>query len=285
MKPLQIQRTYKNISEFNLYKPNNIKEVGRFLEKFGEDCHLMAGGIDLLQELKSGLKVDNLIYLKNVSELSTINMADDTIRIGACVTHRSLEINPIINKFLPSLAKEWSNVGNIRIRIVGTIGGNILKNDPNYDVTPALAALNSVAYYSHINGSHRIPVIELNRDRPPGFLTAIEIPIRNNLSFSMNRSLKPFVNLAVSATVDSNTIQEIRVGIGSAFSTPLRINLKDVLNISAINLKEEVTKIAHEFIDKLPNPIDDVFASASYRKRMIAVLLTDQILSLVSSKK
>ena len=100
----------------------------------------------------------------------------------------------------------------------------------------------------------------------------------------MNRSLKPFVNLAVSATVDSNTIQEIRVGIGSAFSTPLQINLKDVLNISAFNLKEQVTKIAHQFIDKLPNPIDDVFASASYRRRMIGVLLADQILFLAGRK-
>ena len=284
IKSLQIQKTYKNIPEFNLCKPNNINEVSKFLKKFGEDCHLMAGGVDLLQDLKSGLKINNLIYLKSVPELNAIEMVDDSIRVGACVTHRSFEINPIINKFLPSLAKEWSNVGNIRIRIVGTIGGNILTNDPNYDVTPALAALNSVAHYSHINGSDRIPIIELNRKRPPGFLTAIEIPIRNNLAFSMNRTLKPYVNLAISAIVDSDSIREIRVGIGCAFSTPLLIGLKDVLNISALNLKEQVTKIAHQFIDKLPNPIDDVFASASYRRRMIGVLLADQILFLAGRK-
>ena len=285
IKSLQVQRTYKNISEFNLYKPNNINEVRDLIEKFGEDCHLMAGGIDLLQELKLGLKIDNLIYLKGVPELHAIKMVGDTIHVGSCVTHHSFEINPIINKYLPSLANEWSNVGNIRIRLVGTIGGNILKNDPNYDVPPALIALNSVAHYSQINGLHRIPLIKLNRKRPPGILTAIEIPIRNNLEFSMNRTLKPLVNLAVSASVNKDSINDINVGIGCAFPKPLQVRIKNELNISSKNLRRLVSNLVREFADELPNPIDDIFASASYRKRMLSVLLERQIHTLACSNE
>ncbi|MEE2746128.1 MAG: FAD binding domain-containing protein [Pseudomonadota bacterium] len=277
---LQVQRTYKNIAGFNLYQPTSIDEVCTHLAKFGENCVLMAGGIDLLQELKSGRRVDNLIYLKSVPELSSIKVINDRVQVGACVTHRSLEINPIIQKHLPTLSNVWGDVGNIRVRVVGTIGGNILKNDPNYDGLPAFAALNSMASFKNISGSHRVPVASLSCDRPSGLLTNIEIPIKKKRVFSMDRTLKPIASIALSAEIDQNTIEGIRVVIGCAFSTPVERQIMENLIISSDKLTEQTEIITGKILEDLPEPLDNVFGSASYRRRIIAVLLRRQLISL-----
>jgi len=282
---LQIQRTHKNISEFNLYRPTSVTEVCTYLAKFGEHCILMGGGIDLLQELKSGRQVDNIIYLKTVPELNSIRIINNSVCIGACVTHRSLETDPIVHEHLPAFANVWHNVGNIRVRVTGTIGGNILKRDPNYDGVPALSALDAVAHFKDINGSHSIPVTNLSSNRPSGLLTTIEIPIKKKQVFTMDRTLKPIASVALSACIDKNQINKIRVGIGCAFTTSVGGTISDNLNISSNGLTKKLKELARTFAEDLPEPINNVFGSASYRKRMISVLLYRQLITLAKANK
>jgi CO/xanthine dehydrogenase FAD-binding subunit len=100
----------------------------------------------------------------------------------------------------------------------------------------------------------------------------------------MDRTLKPVASVALSAKIKRNSIEEIRVGIGCAFSTPLEKHLNDKIRFSTENLKEHVTELAKLFAEKLPDPLDNVFASASYRRRMIAILLARQLLNIATAK-
>ena len=90
------QGTYSNISSFDLHRPTSIAEVCELTERFGKNYMFMGGGLDVLQKLKSGMPVGNLIYLKTVPELNSVEIVNNMIRVGACVTHHAFEIHPAI---------------------------------------------------------------------------------------------------------------------------------------------------------------------------------------------
>ena len=276
----QIQGTHRNIPAFNLHRPASIAEACALADNFAGRFVFMGGGVDLLQSLKSGLEVENLIFLKSVPELKTIAVQDDVLRIGACVTHRDLETDPLIAEHAPGLAGVWREIGNVRIRIAGTLGGNILSGNPGYDGLPALIALNAVAVIRDANGPHRVPALNLNGRERLGLLTAIEIPIAPSHRFLMDRSLKPVTSVALSANVSNGRITDARVGVGCAFRFPNGGPLEIADGLTLQEVAKHAESIAQEFAEALPEPMEDVFASGTYRRRMNSLLLARQLRAL-----
>ena len=279
----QTPGTHRNIPAFDLHRPASIAEACRLAEKFAGRCVFMGGGVDLLQNLKSGLAVENLIYLKSVPELRAIGIEDGTLLIGACVTHRDLETDPLIAVHAPALAKVWGEIGNVRIRIAGTLGGNILSGDPGYDGLPALIALNAVAVFEDTNGPRAVPAAQLAGAENAGLLTAIEVPIAPSRRFLMDRSLKPVVSVALSADVRGGAVANARVGVGCAFRIATGGPLPMAGDLTTADAAARGAAIAQEFAGQLPDPLDDVFASSGYRRRMIAVLLARQLRALAEA--
>ena len=274
------QGTYSNISSFDLHRPTSIAEVCELTTRFGENYMFMGGGLEVLQKLKSGMPVENLIYLKTVPELNSVGIESNMIRVGACVTHHAFEIHPAILENATDLAHVWKQLGNIRIRIAGTIGGNILANSASYDALPAFLALDAVAHFEDSKGSWSVPIENVTKAKQFGLLTAIEFPIGDARVFSMDRSLKPVTSVAISAEFSRGLFKNIRVGIGCAFSAPLGRSLHNKAGISPGELIDHTEELARAFAAALPEPVENVFASASYRRRMIAVILARQLLKI-----
>ena len=275
-----IQGTHRNIAEFGLHRPVNIAEACTLADNLSGHFAFMGGGVDLLQSLKSGRKIENLIFLKSVPELKSIEVQSGVMRIGACVTHHELETSPVIAKHAPCLASIWSKIGNVRVRIAGTLGGNILSDNPGYDGLPALIALNAVGVIQGVGGARRVPAANLNENKDQGLLSAIEIQVLPSQKFWMNRSLKPAVSVALSVELASDSIANARVGIGCAFPIPKGGPLASVEGLAPREVARRSDELAEEFASSLPEPLEDVFASSVYRRRMIAVLLARQLLNL-----
>ena len=101
----------------------------------------MAGGIDLIDCFKSGLHRETVIHLAGIAGLGGIAGKNGDLVIGAAVTHEQFAKDPALVRFFPALAQEWSCLANPRIRAVGTLGGNVMAKNCNYDaVALALAA-------------------------------------------------------------------------------------------------------------------------------------------------
>ena len=92
----------------------------------GPGAVYMAGGIDVVNRMKSGFPVTDLIHLGRVARLDGIEEFDDGLRLGALVTHDRMATSPLVLARLPALAQTWPDVANIRIRCKATIGGNII---------------------------------------------------------------------------------------------------------------------------------------------------------------
>jgi hypothetical protein len=97
------QGTYSNISSFDLHRPTSIAEVCELTTRFGENYMFMGGGLEVLQKLKSGMPVENLIYLKTVPGLNSVgivsNMNFESVVSDARsdtyhITHNSDRIEP-----------------------------------------------------------------------------------------------------------------------------------------------------------------------------------------------
>jgi len=274
-----MQGSYGNIAAFRLHRPTSVAEACSLIGELGHDGVVMAGGIDLLQSLKAGRPAKDLVYLKAVDELRHIEAGDGVVRIGACATHRDLASDPTIAKHLPGVARVWDAIGNVRVRVAGTIGGNVLAENPGYDGLPAMIALDAAAIFETDDGPQRIDTDHAWRGRP-GLLSALEIPDRFGRLFSFDRTLKPVVSVAVAIATKDGMVEGVRAGIGCAYphavGGPLPIDAGASLEAVATKAEE----LAGAFAEGLSDPLDDFVASRGYRRRMIAVLLARQLRAL-----
>jgi carbon-monoxide dehydrogenase medium subunit len=127
---------------FEYLRPTTRNEAIRDVQG-SDSSFLYAGGTELLLALKMRvLHADRLIDLKRIPDLDRIYFSQQgELVIGARATHRQIETSSLIQEALPALSQLCSQVANIRVRSVGTIGGNLCFAEPHADPATFLAAL------------------------------------------------------------------------------------------------------------------------------------------------
>jgi carbon-monoxide dehydrogenase medium subunit len=121
------------LKRFRLEEPESANEACELLGRFGESAKVYAGGTELLLAMKEGLvDYERLVNIKKLG-LNQIKRDNGTIHIGALCTHRQLETAPDLQRALPALVKLERNVANVRVRQVGTLGGNLCFAEPHAD--------------------------------------------------------------------------------------------------------------------------------------------------------
>ncbi len=134
---------------FNLVRAESLEEVLDFLDRNGPGTKIIAGGTDLLIELRGispGEKGPGTVLdITPIDELKGIEDDGTVITIGALATHREINTSPIILEHAPLLAAACSTIGATQHRNVATIGGNVINGSPAADSVPALLAHNAAA--------------------------------------------------------------------------------------------------------------------------------------------
>jgi carbon-monoxide dehydrogenase medium subunit len=119
---------------FRVLQPRSVGEASRALQLHGDAASIYAGGSELLLLLRHRLvEYDYLIDVKRIPDLREFRWDGGVLQVGAAVTHRELERSPVVAEHLPLLAEVESRVANVRVRNVGTLGGNLCFNDPHSD--------------------------------------------------------------------------------------------------------------------------------------------------------
>ena len=132
---------------FDLATPRDVDECLKLLAERGPETRLVAGGTDLLPQMKNGLvKPARVIDLSGVPEVRVL-AADDGhgFRVGAAVTARRLERDARVRSTYAALSESGALVGSVQIRNLATIGGNICNAAPSADMAPPLVALDAEA--------------------------------------------------------------------------------------------------------------------------------------------
>ena len=214
---------------FDLHRARSLEEARELLDRYGEDAAVICGGTELLLLLKLGFAAyGHLVDIKGIEELGGIRAENGTLVIGSTVTHREIERSPLVLERLPALAAMERGVANIRVRNVGTLGGNLCFSDPHSDPATFLLALDAE--------------VELRRRRMPlseflvgPYETALEhgqllrrcgsrCPPRERASptaSSPSTSGRPQRSRAPSGST-SGTVVEARIAVGSVGARPVR---------------------------------------------------------------
>ena len=269
---LAVHRSRKLIREFRLHRPRSAMEAVALKAAAGAGAVFMAGGIDVVNRMKFGAPVTEVIHLGRVDGLDRIDEQEGGLRLGALVTHDRLVTSPQVRMRLPSLAQTWPDVANIRIRCKGTIGGNIMAGDPSYDFALAAMAAEAQLHFLSLDGSTVLAAAD-GMAKQVGLLTAIVFPFGSTLRLLFDRSLRPIVSLALGLDSADGRITGGRAAIGCAYPEPVAAKLPFDEPLPPVELACRAAPLAQAVAAALPQPLGDHHGSSGYRRRTIEVLL------------
>jgi len=276
------------IPRFNYHKPSTLKEACEIKGKLKNKALFLAGGTDILVNLKRGIiSPENIISLNGIEELHlhSVDGKNGQTRIGACSTVATLAREKFLLPYSALLAG-MNNLGSPIIRNLATIGGNLVTGRPAADISPSIIAYNGKMVLCSVSGKREVPADEffmgpgktaLNDDE---ILT--EIVLDNLSTYSGSAYIKlgtrraleiSLVNVAAFITLQKpdGPITGARIVMGAVGPAPLRAKTAENLLIGkkpSKSLFEEAGIAASGD----SSPIDDFRGSAEYRRDMVNVL-------------
>lgn len=271
---------------FEFYQPSSLSELLDLLEEGIPDTCLLAGGTDLLVEYRSGAgKISRLIHLSHLSELQDLKCEDGRIKLGAALTHRSIEKSPLLRGRVPFLAQAAQFIGSPQVRNLGTIGGNLVTASPAADLAPPLLVLEAQLTLRKKNSSREIPLSSffVGPKRtlldPQEVVTEISfVPPSENccqIFYKLgkrNAMAISIASLVALAQAQKSFLAEIKIAVGSVAPTPLRLLHTEEL-LQGERLTQALLKEACRRAQEEVSPISDIRGSAEYRREMVGVLL------------
>ena len=275
------------MKNFEYLEPTTVAEACALLKQNGDEAKIFAGGAHLTILMKQGLyQPRTLINIKKIPELKGIRWDDAGLSIGALVTHRELETSALVRDKFPVLCDAEREVANIRVRHMGTVGGNLASSEPLTDLSQIFIALDGKVKIAGTVRERIIAVEDLFVDFYTTSLADDEIitnilvpPLPKNsgieyLRFSSSSVVdKPAAGVAVRMTLkDGNeNVQEARVVLGCVGATPVRARkAEEILTGRPVSpeLAAEAGKAASQECD----PTSDLRGSTEYKRAIVGTL-------------
>src|ERR1051325_3696605 len=151
---------------FEFFAAKDARDAVTLLAQHGPKVKVLAGGTDLLADLKFSAASHHpqvVVDISRADDMRGIQMTDQGLRIGALVTHTEIMNSPIIREQLPALVDAAHTIGAVQPRSLGTLGGNLVTAVPSMDSGPALVALDAVVMIEGARSRRHTPLLELFR--------------------------------------------------------------------------------------------------------------------------
>lgn len=268
---------------FMYTEASDIGEASRMLLKYKGKAFIMAGGTDLLVNIRNGnLRpqcVIDLHLLRGMKEI--IPLTDGGVRIGALATLSQVASHSIVQRNYQALHEAILTVGSPQIRNVGTVAGNICNASPAADTAPALLIFEARLNVVGPEGGRALPIREFFKGPGQTALDAGEIVESIDLPLPPESSASCYIKLGRTHGMDLAVVgvgvladrkKETRLAFASVGPTPLRVRPAE--KILSGNLFEAAgIQKAVQSVLKTIQPVSDVRASREYRTAMTAVLM------------
>jgi carbon-monoxide dehydrogenase medium subunit len=274
------------IRSFDYWEAPSLDEALTELSHSGTDVKVIAGGTDLVLNMKKkNILPPRVISLHNLKELDFTKTQDSTIRIGALSRHADLAANPLLRSHFPILCEAVGLIGSWQIRNVGTIGGNICNASPAADSVPALLVLDAQVILASKSAENKIPLDAFFTGpgesvlEPDQILKEIVIKLPQHPSagcyLKLRRRKAVDVSLAgvafqAQTGADGKTLTKVGIALGGVAPTSIRVAEAEAVLVG-LSLDEARAKISDcaKMTVKAASPINDVRATASYRRTII----------------
>ena len=272
---------------FELIAAKDSRHAVALLAEHGPGAKLLAGGTDLLVDLKSASDVPRVVVdISRAEDMRGIEVTDEGLRIGALVTHTEILRSPLIREMFPALADAARSIGAVQTRNLGTLGGNLATAVPSMDSGPALIALDATVTLAGPAGARQLTLEQffvgprktaLAQDE---LLTEVLIPQHNLgkpahfVKFGLRKGQAlAIVNVAASLWIDPKreVFRAPRIALGAVAPTVVRARAAEAY-LEGRAVGAEAMAEAGRIAVAEAKPISDFRASAAYRRDLIAVL-------------
>jgi carbon-monoxide dehydrogenase medium subunit len=269
-------------------------EAVRILNQKGERARIVAGATDLILELERGVRrgVDTLIDITRVAGLNRIHLDEDgIIHLGPLVTHNDAAASPLLASRAYPLARASWEVGAPQIRNRATVAGNLITASPANDTITPLMALDASVTLLSVRGERTVPLREFYTGVRKTVMQAdemlvdisfpalketqrgtfVKIALRRAQAISVvNAAVILDTSTSLSAGVRADTVHSASITLGAV--TPIIVHAKEAeAYLAGKQLSDEVMAEAAKLAVQSSHPIDDIRASAAYRKEMVRV--------------
>ena len=267
----------------NIYTPSSREEL-KALIKANPTAQLVAGSTDLSLQFTQQLKnVQTLISVTHIDALKHCTKSEHSLIIGAAVALN--DAAPLLLGAFPQVAELITRFASLPIRNQATIGGNVANASPIGDMPPLLLALNAILHLDNGDSVRKVPITTFftgyrETTLAKGeWISAIEIPVKQpNQTLAAYKISKRFeddisaVCAVFNVTLENGKVESISSGFGGVAAVPSTCDaLESALKGKQFASKECLTLGKQVLFDAF-SPIDDVRATAQYRKTVLANL-------------
>jgi carbon-monoxide dehydrogenase medium subunit len=267
-------------SEF--FSPKSLEEAIDLLVKYGKGARIIAGGTDLLVQRPP--ETESLIDISCLG-LAYLHSDEGGLHIGAATTLRTLEVSPLFSGGpYQVLGEAVRALATPTIRNRATIGGNLSNASPAADLPPALMVLDAVVEVAGRSEGRILKMedffsgVKKTSLREGELLKAIHLPAppeRWGAAFWKLRH-HPYsidiaiVNAAAGLSFEKAICKKARIALGAVAPTPVFAGKAQEM-LEGGKIDQQRIREAARAASEEARPIDDIRASAQYRKKMVAV--------------
>jgi len=270
-------------------EPATLDEALRILGELGPGAGVVAGGTDIVVGARSGKNPlpDALVAIHRLAELDSVaGGSSEPLRLGALVTHGSIEASPLLRERYSALADASALVGSPATRHVGTLGGNLCNASPAMEAGSPLLVYGASVELTSGSGSRTLTVEDFllgpgKSARADGeLLTGVSVPVLPERSGSAYVRLEyrrameiAVVGAAALVVLDGDgRCAEARIALTAVAPTCLRAGAAEASLAGSEPTPEALAEAARLSADAA-SPIDDVRAPADYRRAMVPVIV------------
>ncbi|MGI8741079.1 MAG: FAD binding domain-containing protein [Bryobacteraceae bacterium] len=257
---------------FEYSAPGNLQEALGMLEQDG--AKPLAGGMSLIPMMKLRLAApEQLIDISRLKELNYIREEGGELHIGAGTTHYDMESSPIARAKCPLLTETVTNIGDIQVRNVGTIGGSAAHADPAADYPAALQALEARFVLARKGSERTVSAADFFVDT---MTTALErgeiireiiVPLEvSSTGVSYQKCVHPASGYAIVGVAARAGKDFVRVGVTGLSHKAYRAENVEKLFAETRNAAKAAAVVASNI-----EANSDLHASAEYRKHLARV--------------
>ncbi len=281
------------MTDIEYLAPKTLDEAVRAFHAGAGSARILAGGTDLLVQMRAGTVRPGLIVdIKKIAEMTTIEeTAGGGFRIGAAVSGAVLRDHPKLKKIWPGVVEAANLIGSTQIQGRATAGGNLCNGSPAGDSVPALLAAGAIVTIQGPAGRRELPVEAVPKGpgrlnlAPGEIVVSFTLPPRPKGSSDAYLRMIPrtemdiaVVGCGVSLTIDNGTCTAARVGLGAVAPTVLLVEAaaKALIGSKVVGSKLDDAALAKAAAacSAACRPIDDKRGTIAYRTKVAGVLLT-----------
>jgi CO/xanthine dehydrogenase FAD-binding subunit len=274
------------LKSFDYARPGSVKEAVDLLAQHGDRARVLAGGTDLLVQLRAGVREAGVVVdVKEIPELNEISYDSGSgLTLGAAVPCFRIYQHADIRQAYPGLIDVASLIGGTQIQGRASLGGNLCNSAPSADALPMLIALEATCRIESAGGSRDVAVEDFctgpgkNVLQPGELLVSFHIPPpkphsgAHYLRFIPRNEMDIAVaGAGVSVVLSNGNVESARVALAAVAPTPLFVKEAGDALAGQLANAESVQRAA-EAAKAAAKPITDMRGTVEYRKHLCEVL-------------